>query len=229
MRHHVNKATFGLATKSRRILSFCLILLQTGGHDPYAQAPLNASRTIRGHSATDVVVDSAISLEDALKGSNCPPYVSATLTLINVEYWGFDKRRHRGQLVVHRGIAQEAKDIFQELLRASFPIKKVIPIVRYRWVDGASMADNNTSAFNYRYVPGTQRLSRHAYGRALDINPSLNPYMLNGVAHPRGAKYNVTVPGTIQDNYVVAAFEKRGWRWGGRWREKDWQHFDKQR
>lgn len=37
------------------------------------------------------------------------------------------------------------------------------------------MSDNNTSAFNYRTIAGTDRLSKHGQGLAVDINPRYNP------------------------------------------------------
>ena len=39
------------------------------------------------------------------------------------------------------------------------------------------MADNNSSAFNYRFIAGTERFSKHAFGRALDVNPLQNPFV----------------------------------------------------
>ena len=43
--------------------------------------------------------------------------------------------------------------------------------------DTNSIGHNNTSAFNYRVVPGTDRLSNHAMGFAIDLNPVENPYV----------------------------------------------------
>lgn len=44
--------------------------------------------------------------------------------------------------------------------------------------DVRSMADDNTSAFNCRQVTGDPgRLSRHAHGDAVDVNPVENPYV----------------------------------------------------
>lgn len=91
------------------------------------------------------------------------------------------------------------------------------------------MADNNSSAFNYRTAVGKTNLSRHAFGRAIDINPVQNPYVKGGLVLPPGAVYDTGVRGTLlPDGVVVQAFEKRGWTWGGRWTTlKDWHHFEK--
>jgi peptidoglycan L-alanyl-D-glutamate endopeptidase CwlK len=175
-----------------------------------------------------VIVDSALTLKAALSGEAIPDAIRRDLTLVTVSYWSFDHRVHRGQIVIHKDLAADVKAIFQELQKRRFPIAHVIPVVHYRWSDVDSMAANNTSGFNYRTVPGHKTLSKHAFGRAVDINPVQNPYLQNGLATPPGAVYDPAQPGTITDGPIVRAFEKRGWRWGGRWRvNTDWQHFDK--
>jgi len=119
--------------------------------------------------------------------------------------------------------------IFRDIERSKFPISKVIPISKYKFSDTQSMLDNNTSAFNYRSVGVTTVLSKHALGRAVDVNPFLNPMIRRGVIEPEGAKYDTKVNGTIvAKGVVVRAFKRRGWRWGGDWRSlKDYQHFEK--
>jgi D-alanyl-D-alanine carboxypeptidase-like protein len=53
-------------------------------------------------------------------------------------------------------------------------------------------------------------LSRHAWGLAVDINVATNP--------EGGA--------SMQDPAIVAAFERWGFRWGGRWNPPDPMHFE---
>ena len=53
-------------------------------------------------------------------------------------------------------------------------------------------------------------LSAHAWGIAIDINPSTNRYGTRGNMDPR----------------IVAVFERRGFQWGGRWRTPDPMHFE---
>lgn len=178
---------------------------------------------------TGNIIDSNMTLEQALTGKDIPRDIEKNLVLVNVEYWSFDGREHTGQLVIHEDLAEEVKAIFADIKEARFPIEKMTPISKYAWSDEDSMADNNSSSFNYRSVQGWSRLSEHAYGRAIDINPRLNPYVKDGFSLPAGAIYSPEVPGTItSDGPVVAAFRKHGWKWGGRWRKlKDWQHFEK--
>ena len=97
--------------------------------------------------------------------------------------------------------------------------------------DAASMAANNTSAFNCRRVAGSSSWSQHSYGRAIDINPVQNPYVSGStVSPPAGGAYldrGHIRPGMIvADDAAVRSFAAVGWSWGGAWaRTKDYQHF----
>lgn len=177
------------------------------------------------------IVDSDLSWRDALLDNPafpCPLAIRLTQAVIAVRYYSFDGRIHRGQLVIRHGLVVTVQVIFAQLLHARFPIGKMRPIVRYGWDDGASMADNNTSGFNYRYIAGTQRLSRHALGFAIDINPMQNPCVAGGNIDPPGAVYNPRAPGALTaDSLAVRLFRNRGFDWGGGWESpKDYQHFE---
>jgi len=177
-----------------------------------------------------VVIDSTLSFEEAVAGSAAPAGVLATLRLVDVPYIGFDGLQHRGQIVVHRDIADEMLDIFRTLVDLPFPIAGARPIVRYGWSDEASMSDNNTNAFHYRLVAGTSQLSRHALGLAIDINPFFNPLVYpDGSTIPPGAFYRPDAPGVITEGgSVLREFLRRGWRWGGHFNAyRDHHHFEK--
>ncbi|PKM67529.1 MAG: hypothetical protein CVU95_07410 [Firmicutes bacterium HGW-Firmicutes-2] len=154
------------------------------------------------------------------------------LRLVKVIYYGFDDLEHQGQLVVHKEIAHKVLDIFKDLHEVAFPIEKIQLIDVYDGDDNKSMIDNNTSAFNYRVVEGTNHLSNHSYGLAIDINPLMNPYVTrNGVYPVEGALYvdrDVPVKGMIiKGDVCYDAFISRGFSWGGDWKNsKDYQHFD---
>jgi peptidoglycan LD-endopeptidase CwlK len=173
------------------------------------------------------LVDSNLSLEDALKGCKCPETVRREEVLVDVQYYSFDHRLHFGQIVVNRALAEDVRDIFREIANTKFPIAKVMPICKYDWSDDDSVAADNTSGFNYRSVPATHHLSNHAFGRAIDLNPAENPYMdpVNGTDQ----KYDPSVPGTLtKDSAPTVIFRKHGWSWGGTWRRgRDYQHFEK--
>lgn len=180
-------------------------------------------------SQEEIIIDSDISLEEALSGKDIPTSVTKDLALVSVEYFSFDGKLHRGQIVIHKKLAEEIKLIFSEIKQLKFPVEKVIPVSLYNWDDELSMLDNNTSSFNYRVVKGTKKLSAHSTGRAIDINPFLNPQIKRGKIFPDGAEYNPKKKGSLtQNSPVVKLFKKLGWQWGGNWRStKDYQHFEK--
>lgn len=156
------------------------------------------------------------------------------LRRVELDYWGFDGQTHRGQLVVNKNVTAQVVDVFDELHRLRYPIEKMRTVENYPGADDElSMRDNNTSAFNCRDIPGTGSWSLHAYGRAIDINPKLNPYIpSNGRYEPANAGPWVdrtrAEPGMLHDgDAVVRAFSDRGWRWGGHWQTPlDYQHFE---
>lgn len=184
------------------------------------------------------IIDSQMTEKAAFDGldPNCPKEIRIRQRIVNVTYYGFDAKIHKGQLIVDEDLVQDVREVFALMLDSKFPIGSVIPLAdpRFRkdgrWSDVLSMAANNTSAFNYRLITGrSTELSMHAYGRAMDINPMQNPYQSGGLVLPRGAKYEPNVAGTLTaDHPLVKAFLSRGWKWGGSWNSpKDYQHFEK--
>ena len=163
----------------------------------------------------------------------CPTPI-ADLAYLRVSHVGFDGAVHEGELVVHKNLADEVVTIFRALFERRFPIEKMKLIDDYQGDDDASMADNNTSGFNCRFVFGKPGIfSRHSEGRAVDINPRINP-MVSGqtVLPPAGAKFldpYAKSPGILRQGApAVTEFLRRGWTWGGDWKSlKDYQHFEK--
>lgn len=181
-------------------------------------------------NSNELIIDSAMSFEEAIKGTHAPEKILKNLTIIDVQYYSFDSKLHQGQLVLRKDRVEEIQKAFEIMRKDKFPVAKCIPIVKYGWSDDSSMADNNTSMFNYRTIAGTKRLSNHSYGVAIDINPVQNPAVYSsGKASPKGAKYDKKAKGTLLANSPVTKYLKQnGWRWGGDWNSlKDWQHFDK--
>jgi len=155
------------------------------------------------------------------------------LRLLRVNHWGFDGGVHRGRLVVHRDAAAGMLRTMRRLYRLRFPIRQMRLVDAYGADDRSSMAADNTSAFNCRFVAGQPGVwSEHAYGRAIDVNPIENPYATGSgyVSPPAGAPYanrSRHVRGMIhRGGPVVEAFASIGWGWGGNWAwPKDYQHF----
>lgn len=170
-----------------------------------------------------------MSLSEIFVHSSVPNEIKKDLVLISVEYYSFDNLLHKGQILINKELAADVSAIFEIIKQNKFPIGKAIPINHYNWSDELSMEDNNTSAFNFRQVKGTKKLSAHALGRAIDINPKLNPHIKNGKLYPLNSSYNIKAEGTITSNsFLVKEFKKRGWAWGGHWKSsKDYQHFEK--
>jgi hypothetical protein len=159
------------------------------------------------------------------------PVGPVELRLLLVDYWGFDRRVHRGELIVHRDHARRMLGVFGRLFTARYPIQRLRPVDAFRADDDRSMAANNTSGFNCRRVSGSSSWSEHAFGRAIDLNPLRNPYVTRGgrVSPPAGrpfANRALRAAGMIHGgDTVVRAFAAAGWRWGGSWPgSRDYQH-----
>jgi D-alanyl-D-alanine carboxypeptidase len=162
------------------------------------------------------------------------PIPIGELSYLRLSYIGFDGMVHQGDLLVHRSLAAEVVAIFRDLFVQRFPIDKMRLIDEYGGDDDASMADNNTSAFNCRFVAGKPGIfSKHSGGRAIDINPRTNPMVVgDAVFPPAGAAFldrHARARGLLSSgDRAVRAFVRRGWVWGGAWRSlKDYQHFEK--
>ncbi|WP_081283132.1 M15 family metallopeptidase [Mycobacterium asiaticum] len=156
------------------------------------------------------------------------------LRRVEIDYVGFDGQTHRGQLVVHQDLVADVIAIFEQLHRLGYPVDKMQTVDHYSGADDElSMEDNNTSAFNCRQIPGTTEWSPHAYGRAIDINPLINPCLyVTGYFEPRNAEAYLdrsrTDPGLIHSgDPIQRAFSDRGWQWGGDWKTPDYQHFER--
>lgn len=157
------------------------------------------------------------------------------LRRVEVNYLGFDEQTHRGELIVNEDVATDVVAIFGQLYELGYPIEKMRSVANYPGAeDELSMEDNNTSAFNCRPLPSGNAWSLHAYGRAVDVNPLINPYIDgDGDIEPTTARQYLDRDRTDQGmlragDAAVRAFTDRGWRWGGNWRSpKDYQHFER--
>ncbi len=163
------------------------------------------------------------------------PLASDRLRLLDVEHFNFNGDLLDGKLVVLDRVAVKVISIFKELKTVRFPIHQVKLIDHYHYNDDESMAANNSSAFNFRNIANSDRLSMHSYGLAIDINPVQNPYLTieeNGIVkvHPSAGvdflnRSNIR-PGMLET--VVHIFEKYGFTvWGGKWNNPiDYHHFE---
>ena len=162
------------------------------------------------------------------------------LRYLNVLYYDFNGEVQSGELICNQEIAHDLVEIFYELYRNEYQIEKIRLIDEYGGDDTASMLDNNTSCFNYRVVDGTDSLSKHAIGCAIDINPFYNPYVVfnkdgSGKTYISPevseiyADRSQNFPYKIDENDLCyKLFKEHGFTWGGDWNScKDYQHFQK--
>ncbi|MET7402157.1 M15 family metallopeptidase [Dactylosporangium sp. NPDC005572] len=241
-----------MAVRSWTVLVVAVVSLLTAACSPGGERPLAAAASAGagasspgagsgGTPATSTpAADTSEPLPPALRQAmtgvswqpGCPVGLD-DLRLLTIAYVDFAGAGQRGQLVVHQAIAPAVLRVFAKLRAARFPIRSMQLIEAYGGSDDASMAADNTSAFNCRSVPGTSTLSNHAYGRAIDVNTVENPYLPKGkIMPPAGKDYldrRDVRPGMIVDgDVVVTAFRAEGFTWGGAWRSGvDYQHFEK--
>ncbi|MFT3982604.1 MAG: M15 family metallopeptidase [Lachnospiraceae bacterium] len=159
------------------------------------------------------------------------------LRYVQVLYFDFNEKECSGELICNEAIAQDLVEIFYELHQAKYLIEKICLIDEYGGDDEASMEDNNSSCFNYRVISGTTKLSQHALGLAIDINPLYNPYVTNlggelNVVPANAAAYadrnTAYIAKITHDDLAYRLFAEHGFTWGGDWKNsKDYQHFQK--
>lgn len=161
------------------------------------------------------------------------------LRYLKILHIGFDGEEHEGELIVNQAIADDILEIMQQLYQNQYPIERMVLVDEYDGDDEKSMQANNTSCFNYRTVEGSEKLSKHSYGLAIDINPFYNPCVRSYAdgstkSFPEGsdeyADRSKDFPYKIdQDDLCYRLFTEHGFRWGGTWNSlKDYQHFDKE-
>jgi hypothetical protein len=153
--------------------------------------------------------------------ARCPRWDA--LAYLELDHVTFDSAIARGELVVAAAVAPRALQVFRRLYELGLPIRQMRLVDDYAASDEASMAADNSSAFNFRVIAGTQTLSQHALGRAIDINPVENPWRKPERIVPEAgrafADRSDVRPGMfVRPGPVVALFDELGWEWGGDWR-----------
>jgi hypothetical protein len=160
------------------------------------------------------------------------------LRYLKILHYDLDGKIHIGEVICNKAIESDLIAIFKELYKAKYPIERMILIDEYDADDEASMRDNNSSAFNYRMITGGGKLSKHALGLAIDINPLYNPYVKvqkNGQLHIEPQNAEPYIDRTKKFHYKIDSsdlcyklFKQYGFEWGGDWdTRKDYQHFEK--
>lgn len=160
------------------------------------------------------------------------------LRYVSVLYEDFNGDTQTGEIICNQAIAQDLVEIFYELYCNHYQIDKIRLVDEYDADDDLSCADNNTSCFNFRKVYGSDNLSKHALGLAIDINPFQNPYITypDGVerispdgSEPYADRDSGLAHMITEEDLCYQLFIAHGFSWGGNWKTlKDYQHFQKE-
>lgn len=159
------------------------------------------------------------------------------LRYVKIRYVDFDGKKQNGELICNQKIAQDLVEIFSELYDRQYPLASVRLVDDFGGDDLASMEADNTSCFNFREVTASggrsHKLSLHAYGLAVDLNPLYNPYVKKGKILPQSAqpyanRKNANPYRIDHEDLAYKLFTSHGFTWGGDWKSlKDYQHFEK--
>ncbi|SFQ15795.1 D-alanyl-D-alanine carboxypeptidase [Butyrivibrio proteoclasticus] len=160
------------------------------------------------------------------------------LRYLSLLYNDFNGDTQTGEMICNKAVAKDLLEIFYELYQNGYQIESIKLIDEFDGDDTSSMLANNTSCFNYRVVEGTTRLSNHAKGLAVDLNPFYNPY----ITYNKDGSINISPEGSeayadrssnfpykIDENDLAyKLFKEHGFTWGGNWNSvKDYQHFER--
>ena len=155
------------------------------------------------------------------------PVGPESLTLVRMNFWGFDGALHRGEIIVRTDLAGRVEAIFAAALADRFPIRQMWREDFFGGDDPRSMAADNTSGFNCRQVVGGSGISPHSYGIAVDVSPVENPYWAAGRWWPNADYTNRgwVRPGMLfSTSAMTRAFRANGYVWGVT--IPDYQHFE---
>jgi len=168
----------------------------------------------------------------------CPVGLSE-LRYLRMRHWDFKGKTRMGELIVHQEIASNITKIFELLYANKYPIRQMRLVSDFKGNDWQSIEADNTSAFNCRPVTGNKKKwSKHAYAKAIDLNPLENPYISKSgyISHKASYAYKKRVKNSsskvsykamlLPSSPATRIFKKYGWKWGGEWKRiKDYQHF----
>ena len=75
--------------------------------------------------------------------------------------------------------------------------------------------------FNWRSIAGSDQLSAHSFGIAIDIDPTYSDYWRWNGGRGSFIPYRNRIP-----HRIVEIFERHGFIWGGKWYHYDTMHFE---
>lgn len=155
------------------------------------------------------------------------------LRFLTLSYYDFSGQEKIGHLIIFDGAAPYLLTAFKKMYQMHYPLESV----------GHENPKTNelTAAFNCREITGGNIFSVHAYGLAIDINVSRNPYLGEFHQDAAGNMSGVLIPFTPTSySYLNRAIARPGMNekivkimaessftvWGGEWQDRmDYQHF----
>ena len=160
------------------------------------------------------------------------------LRYLRLHYVDFEGEERVGEMVCNRAIADDLLDIFRQLFEARYPIERIQLPDDFDADDERQMRANNTSCFCFRVIKGSSKLSAHAQGLAVDLNPLYNPcvktrrdgtlFIQPSTAAPYVDRSRCFAHKIDRQDLAYRLFIQHGFSWGGAWRSsKDYQHFEK--
>jgi peptidoglycan LD-endopeptidase CwlK len=125
-------------------------------------------------------------------------------TLATVRWLG----GRRVRMTTVNGVNERLAEVVEELTGMSVAVRRALSQV--------------SGGFAWRRIRGTQRTSAHGFGIAVDAGGALADYWMWARPGRAGLRpYRNRIP-----LEAVAAFERHGFIWGGRWHRYDTMHFE---
>jgi hypothetical protein len=194
----------------------------------------SGARTVRRVAVLSAVVAPTSAADVAKTYRKGCPVGRSRLSTVTMNFYGRDKRMHRGVLIIRTDLVPEIKRGFTRALGARFPIAKLDNPNVYGGNDPKQMAANNTSGFNCRKVVGNPfAQSPHSYGIAIDVDTVQNPYRDSRGTWwpPNGKPYIDRTPLRFGMLGTTSALTRQlradDFFWGGLWNPgRDYQHFE---
>lgn len=148
----------------------------------------------------------------------------ADLRYVTARHRTLDGGVAEGEAIVAAEVARPLVTLLARLYGVGFPLHALRLVDDHDADDDRSMSADNSSALNVRTIAGSARLSQHALGVAIDLNPRENPMVWpdgRRFVPPEGAPFldrRRLRPGMIvRPGPITAILDELGWEWGGDW------------
>lgn len=152
-----------------------------------------------------------------LMDENFDPGRFRVYPLLKEVYGGTKEQVQKNLVNVNIGVQFNKNNGAAEALNSV--MKELIPLAQRR-KDVASCVFPSSGTFNYRVISGTNQLSPHAFGIAIDLARDKRDYW-KWASREQGEERIKSYPPEIPK-----IFEKYGFVWGGKWGHFDTLHFE---